>query len=103
MRYVDDFIIISPDRCKVLDFVTLIQKGSPEFGITVNPSKTRTNFDIASGEFTEDLFSWCGIRIHRESFDIRPDYSNFTNTEISDHLTRDRAKQPGQSLCRQMQ
>lgn len=102
IRYVDDFIIISPDRQKVVDFVSLLQSGSPEFGISINPEKTRTNFNLESGAFVDELFTWCGLRIHFETLDIRPEYSNFMNTSIGDHLTRDRTRQPGQSLCRQM-
>lgn len=103
MRYIDDFVIISPNRQKVADFISLVQSGSSDFGIRINSSKTRTNFDINSGEFTEDLFTWCGMKIHFRSLDVHPDYSNFMHCDIADFLTRDRTKHPGHSLRRQMQ
>jgi telomerase reverse transcriptase len=73
MRYVDDFLIISPCRERLERFAKYLQGGFPEFGIKINGDKTR--FSCGS-----EIFTWCGLRINPETLDISPDYSNFENT-----------------------
>lgn len=73
MRYIDDFLIISPCRERLERFVEYLQTGFPEFGIKINSEKTRFSFD-------NELFTWCGLRINPQSLDISPDYSNFENS-----------------------
>lgn len=77
LRYVDDFLIISPCRDRLERLVEFIQNGFPEFGIVINRTKTRFSMDL---EGTFPLFSWCGLRIHPQTLDISPDYSNFERT-----------------------
>lgn len=70
MRYVDDFLIISPCRERLERFAAFLQQGFPEFGLKINQKKTRFSM-------TDDLFTWCGLRINPQNLDISPDYSNF--------------------------
>lgn len=97
MRYIDDFIVISPSREQVQKLVDCMKLGSAEFGISINQSKTRTSTE------NDAYFSWCGIQINCRNLDISPDYSNFHHSDIGESLTRDRNRHPGQSLMRQMQ
>lgn len=97
MRYIDDFIVISPHKEKVQKFAHCMELGSIEFGISINQSKTRFSSD------QDRSFSWCGVQIDCRNLDISPDYSNFHNSNIGGTLTRDRHRHPGQSLMRQMQ
>ena len=74
MRYIDDFLIISPCRERLERFVEYLQVGFPEFGIVINGDKTK----FSSNE--NQLFNWCGLRINPETLDISPDYTNFDNS-----------------------
>ena len=76
MRYVDDFLIISPCRERLERLAKFLQGGFPEFGIHMNKDKTRFSFDLPSST----SFSWCGLRINPNTLDISPDYSNFEHT-----------------------
>lgn len=72
MRYIDDFLIISPCRERLERFVEYLQNGFPDFGITINKEKTRFSAGMP--------FTWCGLRIDPKTLDISPDYSNFEGT-----------------------
>lgn len=74
LRYVDDFLIISPCKDRLIRLVKFLQDGFPEFGISINSSKTRFSFPDAND------FSWCGLRFNPETLDVSPDYSNFEYT-----------------------
>lgn len=77
LRYVDDFLIVSPCRDRLERLVEFIQTGFPEFGIVINRTKTRFSVDLPEDSV---LFSWCGLRINTQTLDISPDYSNFENS-----------------------
>lgn len=74
MRYVDDFLIVSPCRDRLERLAGFLQNGFPEFGIHINKNKTRFSFESAA------TFTWCGLRIDSNTLDISPDYSNFEHT-----------------------
>lgn len=74
MRYVDDFLIISPCRDRLERFAAFLQDGFPEFGLVINAKKTRFSTD-STGPFI-----WCGLRIDPQTLNISPDYSNFEFT-----------------------
>lgn len=87
MRYVDDFIIISPCRDRVLRFARFLESGFSNFGIIFNSEKTRFSFDSSGkGEINNigKYFTWCGLRFHPETLDISPDYTNFEFTSNAD-------------------
>lgn len=89
MRYVDDFVIISPCRDRVIRLAEFLENGFPEFGIVFNPAKTQFSFNLdlimkddnnktKSDQFK--FFTWCGLRFNPETLDISPDYTNFDFT-----------------------
>lgn len=101
MRYVDDFVIISPCRDRVLRLVQFLETGFPEFGIVFNPEKTQFSFNLTdeSENYSDDnkrdkedddnektetdkykYFTWCGLRFDPITLDISPDYTNFEYT-----------------------
>ena len=73
MRYIDDFLIITPCRERMQRLVRFLEDGFPEFGITINRLKTRFSTEMGENEY----FNWCGLRINPDTLDISPDYSNF--------------------------
>lgn len=75
MRYVDDFLIVSPSRERFEKLSEFLRNGFPEFGISINSEKTRFSMQ-GDGQ----SFSWCGLRIDPQTLDISPDYSNFENS-----------------------
>ena len=95
MRYVDDFVIISPCRDRVIRLAGFLETGFPEFGIVFNPAKTQFSFnldldldlDLVMKDDTDKtksdqfkFFTWCGLRFNLETLDISPDYTNFDYT-----------------------
>lgn len=46
MRLADDFLFISHDKNKSIEFLRIMAVGHPEFGCFINESKTVTNFDV---------------------------------------------------------
>lgn len=43
-RYVDDFLFLSTSRCEADNFLDVMLKGFPEYGVDINPHKTICNF-----------------------------------------------------------
>lgn len=49
LRLVDDFLIITTSRAAAESILQKMHDGFPEYGCTINPHKTRLNFDAAVG------------------------------------------------------
>ena len=89
MRLIDDFLLITPSRRTAVQFLQTMHKGNEQYGITVTPGKSLTNFscqinglEVAStGDKAE--FPYCGIIINTTSLEVMKD--------------RDRTKESGKS------
>ncbi|KAF4468417.1 telomerase reverse transcriptase, partial [Fusarium albosuccineum] len=47
LRLIDDFLLVTLDQEKAVNFVNTMHKGVPEYVVVVNPAKTLVNFDMS--------------------------------------------------------
>mmetsp|Transcript_12724 Transcript_12724/g.22977 ORF Transcript_12724/g.22977 Transcript_12724/m.22977 type:complete len:835 (+) Transcript_12724:824-3328(+) len=60
IRMLDDYLVISPDKEKVVKFSTAMRNGFADFGVYVNPEKTCVSW----GGDVESPVPWCGFCIN---------------------------------------
>ncbi|KAK2816774.1 hypothetical protein FQN49_007996, partial [Arthroderma sp. PD_2] len=111
MRYIDDYLLITTDKKLALQFLQVMLDGDEEFGISVAPEKTLTNFDAEINgkqlprlhSSSNNQFPFCGSMIDARSLAISKDRSHVkggrssVNVNIRDSLTVDSTKSPGQT------
>lgn len=79
MRLIDDFLLITLDKSKAVQFVETMHRGMPEYGVKVSHGKTMVNFDMRiNGEavckMPADIgFPYCGTCINDRTLDITKD------------------------------
>lgn len=79
LRLIDDFLLITLDRSKAEQFVEVMHKGLPEYGVEVNPDKTLVNFDLdgPKGKIRQldpgVGFPYCGTLIDCHNLEIGKD------------------------------
>ena len=84
LRLVDDFLLITSNKQHALEFLEIMQKGIPEYGLSIKPEKTRTNFDVSvdgkvSYGVNERSFPYCGIRIDTKTLELSKDQERVIN------------------------
>ena len=84
MRYTDDFFFCTTSRERAAAFSNILHAGLPEYGCTINPSKTLVNFECwnpCSGEkvpcITNDEIPWCGFMIDTSTLQVGLDFSRY--------------------------
>jgi telomerase reverse transcriptase len=79
LRLVDDFLLITTDRQHAKRFLQIMHNGLPEYGVTVNPSKTLVNFEVTinSMKVTRLVgsrnFPYCGNFIDTRTLNLTKD------------------------------
>ncbi|KAI6350784.1 hypothetical protein MCOR25_010392 [Pyricularia grisea] len=107
LRLIDDFLLITLDVSKARQFVEVMHAGVPEYGVTVNPSKSLVNFDLVCqgvevpkpgpGRSTE--FPYCGTLISCSSLDVSKDRRDPTAPRA---LTVDFSRHQGRNFQRKV-
>ncbi|KAG2179042.1 hypothetical protein INT43_001891 [Umbelopsis isabellina] len=104
MRFVDDFICISPNKATVQKFTTTMHKGSIKYGCFVSHAKSLVNFDmmyngvsVAKLENTFE-FPWCGFLIDTRDLEVYSNYQQYFTCHLQDTLTTEFNKHPGLTL-----
>jgi hypothetical protein len=67
MRFIDDFICITPERSVAEAFLARMRRGFPEFNAYINDDKTVVSFEHHDFE----TFSWCGLDLDPTTLAIR--------------------------------
>lgn len=103
MRLVDDFLLITTDESVATRFLNVMHAGIPDFGITVKPSKTLTNFAVTIhghqvSSTACDEFPYCGVLINTVSLNVTKDPTRQTTSGIIDSLTIETTSIPGKSF-----
>ncbi|KAK1143635.1 Telomerase reverse transcriptase [Aspergillus melleus] len=114
LRLVDDFLLITSNSTLAMKFLTVMVKGQPEYGVTVNPSKSLVNF-AAAVEGTHiprlidtSLFPYCGTLIDVRTLEVHKDHDKLlevgdtTAAALSNSLTIASSKTPGRALHQKM-
>ncbi|KAM3582015.1 hypothetical protein VKS41_005451 [Umbelopsis sp. WA50703] len=104
MRFVDDFICISPNKTTVQKFTTTMHKGSVKYGCFVSHAKSLVNFDMMyNGNPVTKLentfeFPWCGFLIDTRDLEVYSNYQQYLTCHLQDTLTTEFNRHPGQTL-----
>lgn len=70
--------------------------GFPDYGIFINPSKTRSNFGSAGDESSESLYKqangrafikWCGLLINCSNLELQADYTRYLGQHLSSSIS----------------
>lgn len=85
LRWVDDFLLITPQKSLAVKFLNTMHTGIPEYGCFINRDKTLTNFDVVLADGQEvkrigasDRFPWCGYLLDTVTLEVRSDFSRYT-------------------------
>ena len=83
LRLVDDFLLITTNKQHALEFLQIMRRGIPEFGLSVKPEKTKINFDVSiDGEalygIKDRLLPYCGILINTTTLELSKDQERLT-------------------------
>jgi telomerase reverse transcriptase len=79
LRLIDDFLLITTNPAHAKRFLQVMHTGVPEYGVTVNPEKTLTNFEVCiNGRKIKRLvaqrgFPYCGNFIDVKNLSISRD------------------------------
>lgn len=84
MRWVDDFLFLTPDRTLADTFLRIMHTGIPEYGCQINSRKTLVNYETTTSDGLpvrcigrDEVFPWCGFLIHPKSLEIKLDFSKY--------------------------
>ena len=84
LRWVDDFLLITPTKSLAENFLTLMHAGIPEYGCHINHEKTLTNFDVVTADglkvkrtASDEKFPWCGFLVNQKTLEVCIDWSRF--------------------------
>ncbi|KAF4996024.1 hypothetical protein FGRMN_4772 [Fusarium graminum] len=108
LRLIDDFLLVTLDQNKAVQFVNAMHSGFPEYGVTVNPAKTMVSFDMLyEGKPVRKVnhekgFPYCGTTIDCQTLDITKDRERDLGVDVSTSLTVDFGRTPGQNFQRKV-
>ncbi|KAJ8331546.1 Telomerase reverse transcriptase [Batrachochytrium dendrobatidis] len=104
LRYIDDFLFVTTKKDKAQQFMEIMHKAHPEFGCSVNISKSLSNFSMslldgrAIPETYRD-FPWCGFVIDLKRLEIKNTlFQNRSITYVADSLSVNISQNPGKHL-----
>ncbi|PFH59674.1 hypothetical protein XA68_12026 [Ophiocordyceps unilateralis] len=108
MRLIDDFLLITLDESKAVEFVTTMHRGLPDYGVEVNQDKTLVSFEMHVDDKQVPRvsegggFPYCGLLIDGRSLDITKDTKRSDGMAVSKSLTVDFGRSPGHNFQRRM-
>jgi telomerase reverse transcriptase len=121
-RFVDDFLLVTPDRDSFREFLDKTHRGNPHLGAQINPGKTLVNVDASVtvptaergtqtvalsrsdrvGNNGRRLFPWCGLLFDTHSGEVLVDYERFRDGKIRRSLTIDADGSEGEKLSHRL-
>ncbi|KAL2259032.1 hypothetical protein VTK26DRAFT_7436 [Humicola hyalothermophila] len=108
LRLIDDFLLITTDRDKAQRFVDVMQRGLPQYGVTVNPEKSLTNFPlIVRGSpvprpDNPQKFPYCGLLIDCKTLAVAKRRDVSKDTGVFNSLTVEFSRCPGRNFTRKV-
>eukprot|EP00002_Diphylleia_rotans_P013527 TRINITY_DN2642_c0_g1_i7.p1 TRINITY_DN2642_c0_g1~~TRINITY_DN2642_c0_g1_i7.p1 ORF type:complete len:995 (-),score=114.28 TRINITY_DN2642_c0_g1_i7:1204-4188(-) len=104
VRYIDDSLYMSTSKENCLEFVKIMSEAHVSHSITINCSKTVSNFEIdGHPDSTKSivkrngltLFPWCGLLIETSTGQVFADYERYANTDVRNSLSVEFIQHPG--------
>ena len=84
LRWVDDFLVLTPHRELADQFLRTMHAGIPDYGCYVNSAKTLVNFDAVNPDGMsvrrvrqDEKFPWCGFLFDQQTLEAQCDYSRY--------------------------
>ena len=84
LRWVDDFLLITPRKRLAVEFLNTMHAGIPEYGCRINQNKTLINFDAVAPNGKQvkriaqnERFPWCGFLFDTVTLEVRYDISRY--------------------------
>lgn len=113
LRLIDDFLLITTDSHQATRFTQVMLRGQPDYGVTVNPAKSLSNFTVAVDgihipRLEGSSFPYCGSLIDTHTLEIHHDRSRMLEgadsaaASISNALTVERSRLPGRAFTRKV-
>ncbi|KAG1640946.1 hypothetical protein G6F44_006326 [Rhizopus delemar] len=93
LRYVDDFLYISPYRYYAQRFLETMITELPSYGVEVNQDKCFSNLDQDIKEFP-----WLGYLFNTKNLDVHINVTSYAFLDIQSGTTVEYNKQPGKAL-----
>ncbi|CAG8599166.1 8741_t:CDS:2 [Ambispora leptoticha] len=87
LRWVDDFLYITTEKNKAVQFLDVMCEGHPEYGCFINKEKSLANFDYDQVNKCQVEVPWCGLLIHSKTLNVKCDYSNYLHLAIRHQIT----------------
>ena len=96
LRWIDDFLYITPCPEDAAAFAGKMLAGFPEYGVKINPRKTGMNFDVEWGGKTlrrnqvsaggGSYVAWCGLLLDSATLDVHNDFRKLQDSGIRDTM-----------------
>lgn len=113
LRLIDDFLLITTDRTKATRFISIMQRGLPDYGVAVSPLKTLANFPLISPidnspvpilPPSSSMFPYCGTQINTHTLELTRDRASPSRNDptIANALTVEYTRHPGQTFRRKV-
>jgi telomerase reverse transcriptase len=114
MRLVDDFLLITPEGDVAMQFLEVMIRGQPSYGVQVNPAKSMANFSAAVDGILlprlegSPLFPYCGSLIDTHTLEIHRDKDRILEggesaaATLSNTLTVEATRLPGRTFHRKV-
>ncbi|XP_067126715.1 telomerase reverse transcriptase-like [Centruroides vittatus] len=105
MRFVDDFIFITPFKDRADHFMKIMMSGLIDFNLQVNPNKIIVNFSTEAKSVTvlenEEKLKWLGLLINPNTLNVSVDYTRYFGLSIGYSMSID-LKNAGYNLKKKM-
>ncbi|XP_051007030.1 telomerase reverse transcriptase [Acomys russatus] len=107
LRFVDDFLLVTPHLVQAKAFLRALVRGIPEYGCMINLQKTMVNFPVETDALggaaphqlpAHCLFPWCGLLLDTRTLEVFCDYSGYARTSIKTSLTFQRIFKAGRNM-----
>ncbi|XP_022437032.1 telomerase reverse transcriptase isoform X3 [Delphinapterus leucas] len=111
LRFVDDFLLVTPHLPRAKAFLRTLVHGVPEYGCLANLQKTVVNFPVEDSGLggaaplqlpAHCLFPWCGLLLDTRTLEVRCDHSSYAGTSIRASLTFKQGFKPGRNMRRKL-
>ncbi|KAJ5331188.1 Telomerase reverse transcriptase [Penicillium atrosanguineum] len=114
MRLIDDFLLITTNPKQATQFLQVMLRGQPTYGVTVNPTKSMANFTAAVDGIHiprlegTSLFPYCGCLIDTHTLELHQDRDRMLDggesaaVNLSNALTVEMNRLPGRTFTRKV-
>jgi telomerase reverse transcriptase len=108
LRLIDDFLLITTDKLKAIQFAEVMHEGVPAYGVAVNQSKSLANFALLlNGQEVPRItdgqgFPYCGTLLDCSTLEISKDRTTPKDPVVFNALTIESSRAPGQTFQRKV-